>query len=86
MRLAKRSPLRASAVIALLAAVSVPAPAIASRESALLRSRAADELYDLDRERAIETFKEAIAARSLCRVCVTGGCDFSDAGHRQSPV
>jgi len=39
-----------------------PAPAIANRQSEILRSRAADELYSLDRERAIETFQQAVAA------------------------
>ncbi len=49
-------------MLVLLAAVSFPAPAIANRESALLRARASEELYNLDRERAVETFKQAIAA------------------------
>jgi tetratricopeptide (TPR) repeat protein len=62
MSLARRSPLRASAVIALLAAVTFPAPAIANRQSELLRSQAADELYDLNRDHAIEMFKQAITA------------------------
>jgi len=55
-------PLGASAVIALLAAVIFPAPVIANRESAILRARASEELYNLDRERAVETFKQAVAA------------------------
>jgi tetratricopeptide (TPR) repeat protein len=42
--------------------VSFPAPAIANRQSALLRSQAADELYDLDTERSIHTFQQAVIA------------------------
>jgi hypothetical protein len=38
-----------------------PAPA-ASGESTALRARAAAELYDLDRDRAMATFREAVAA------------------------
>src|SRR5687767_10891769 len=37
-------------------------PARANRESVALRARAAGELYNLDRDRAIATFREAIAA------------------------
>src|SRR5215467_10521847 len=62
MSLARRGSLRASAAFALLAAVIFPTPAIANRQSEILRSRAADELYSLDRERAIETFQQAVAA------------------------
>jgi len=62
MSLARRSTLRASAAFALLAAVIFPTPAIANRQSEILRSRAADELYSLDREGAIETFQQAVAA------------------------
>ena len=39
-----------------------PGVARANRESAALRARAAAELYNLDHERALDTFREAVAA------------------------
>ena len=41
------------------------APVIASEKSETLRARAAAELYNLDRDRAIATYQEAVAADSL---------------------
>ena len=48
------------AIAALL--VSTTAPAAANQRSDELRARATYELYNLDRERAIATYREAIAA------------------------
>ncbi len=42
--------------------MALPAPAIANRESVALRARGAEELYSLEREKAVETFKQATAA------------------------
>ncbi|HUR57433.1 MAG TPA: hypothetical protein VM029_06975 [Opitutaceae bacterium] len=46
----------------LILAIGHPQAARANRESAALRARAAIELYSLDHERALATFKEAVAA------------------------
>ena len=46
----------------LLALAAVPAAAAASPQSETLRVRAASALYSLDRERAIATYREAVAA------------------------
>ena len=46
----------------MLAALALPATATANRESAALRLRGAQELYNLDREQAVETFRKAITA------------------------
>jgi hypothetical protein len=40
----------------------LPAPAAASRESEALRARAAFELYSLDRDQAMATYRQAVAA------------------------
>jgi tetratricopeptide (TPR) repeat protein len=53
---------RASTVVSMLAVLALSAPALASHESSTLRARGAVELYSLDRERAVETFRQAIAA------------------------
>src|ERR1051325_4741957 len=45
-----------------LAALTVAAPARANRESEALRAKGAAQIYNLDREQALDTFKEAIAA------------------------
>jgi len=42
--------------------VTLTAPVFASRDSAALRTRASEELYNLDREQAIKTFRQAAAA------------------------
>ena len=47
---------------ALFAIAAAPAPAGANPQSETLRVRAASELYNLDRERAIATYREAVAA------------------------
>src|SRR6187431_2715046 len=47
---------------ALLAIAAAPAPAGANPQSETLRVRAASELYNLDRERAVATYREAVAA------------------------
>lgn len=47
---------------ALILAAGVPATVHANPESATLRAEASDELYNLDRERAQELFRRAIAA------------------------
>jgi tetratricopeptide (TPR) repeat protein len=54
--------LRTSTVLAILAAVTLPSSVFANGESATLRARGALELYSLDRERALETFRQAVAA------------------------
>jgi hypothetical protein len=46
----------------LSAALIAPAPAFANSASAALRARAAAETYNLDRDRAAETFRQAAAA------------------------
>jgi tetratricopeptide (TPR) repeat protein len=56
---------RTTAAALLFLTVCFPSPARANRESAALRARAAGELYNLDRERATATFREAIAADPL---------------------
>jgi tetratricopeptide (TPR) repeat protein len=53
---------RIAAGALLLLAFCFPSPASANRESAALRVRAAGELYNLDQDRAIATFREAVAA------------------------
>src|SRR5512138_1681725 len=45
---------RASTVAAMAAAVAIARPAFASSESRTLRARGASEIYNLDRERALE--------------------------------
>jgi tetratricopeptide (TPR) repeat protein len=45
-----------------LVAAGIPAQAFANRESAALRSQGAKEIYNLDRDRALETYKQAVAA------------------------
>jgi tetratricopeptide (TPR) repeat protein len=52
---------RAIASVAALA-LSVAAPARANRESEALRARAADYTFNLDHDRALATFREAVAA------------------------
>jgi tetratricopeptide (TPR) repeat protein len=56
--------LRAPVALGLAAscALAWPQTARANERSAELRARAANELYNLDRERAVETYREAIAA------------------------
>jgi tetratricopeptide (TPR) repeat protein len=44
------------------AIVALAIPAFASNESQTLRARGASEIYNLDRERALETFRQAVAA------------------------
>jgi len=55
-------PLRTSAAVAILAVVTLAAPVFANGDSVALRTRASVELYNLDRERAIESFRKAVAA------------------------
>ena len=43
-------------------AAGLPATAFANRESAALRSQGAKEIYNLDRERALDTYRQAVAA------------------------
>ncbi len=45
-----------------LVAVGMPAGAFANRESAALRAQAAREIYNLDRDRARDTYQQAVAA------------------------
>src|SRR5262245_43659011 len=49
-------------VAALLLIAGFPAPSRANRASEILRARAAAEFYSLDDQRAIPTYREAIAA------------------------
>src|SRR5581483_9019688 len=53
-----------AAVVAFLLAlvIALPAPALANAQSDALRARASDQLYNLDRDLAIATYREAIAA------------------------
>jgi tetratricopeptide (TPR) repeat protein len=55
-------PLHTSAFVAILAVVTLSAPVFANGESSALRARASLELYNLDRERAIASFRQAVAA------------------------
>ena len=48
--------------LALLLITGVPAAALANSESAALRAQASRELYNLERERAQDTFRRAVAA------------------------
>jgi tetratricopeptide (TPR) repeat protein len=48
--------------IALLAGLAAPRPAAANRESVALRARAAGEFYNLDRDQALATYRQAVAA------------------------
>src|SRR5262245_57956553 len=57
----RRRPI-ALAVLVAICGFAWPHAARANARSAELRARAASELYNLDRERAVETFREAIAA------------------------
>ena len=49
-------------VLAAAAVLAAPSLASANPESAALRARASEEFYNLDREQALATFREAIAA------------------------
>jgi len=42
--------------------IALPAPAFANRESDALRARGADQIYNLDRDVAVETYRQAVAA------------------------
>jgi tetratricopeptide (TPR) repeat protein len=53
---------KARIAIAALAVLSLASGSRASPQSAALRARAASEIYNLDRDRALETYREAIAA------------------------
>ena len=59
---------------ALVAIAAAPAPAGANPQSETLRVRAASELYNLDRERAIATYREAVAADPARRRGAAGSC------------
>jgi tetratricopeptide (TPR) repeat protein len=50
------------ALLVLFMILAAPAPARANRESEALRLRAADQIYNLDRDLAVATFRQAIAA------------------------
>src|SRR5438309_3331262 len=52
----------AFAVLVLILIVGMPALALGNPESDALRARASEQIYNLDRDRAIATFREAIAA------------------------
>ena len=43
-------------------AIALPAPAFANHESDALRARGADQIYNLDRDLAVETYRQAVAA------------------------
>src|SRR6266852_1092540 len=59
---AVRKMLAETVIVFILAAALAAAPAGANSESGALRDRAADQIYNLDRDLAIATFKQAIAA------------------------
>ena len=48
--------------LAALAVLAGAAPALANPESAALRARGAAQIYNLDRDQAVDTFRQAIAA------------------------
>jgi len=52
----------ALAVAAGVVTLAAPAPALANRESDALRARAAEQIYNLDRDAAVVTYHQAIAA------------------------
>src|SRR3989442_4515136 len=52
----------AFAVVLLILIVGMPALALGNPESDALRARASEQIYNLDRDLAIATFREAIAA------------------------
>jgi tetratricopeptide (TPR) repeat protein len=49
-------------IVAAAVALSVAAPALANPQSVALRTQAADQLYNLDRDEAMATFRRAVAA------------------------
>jgi hypothetical protein len=49
-------------VLAAVAAVGLPSPALANGESLALRAQGAAQIYNLDRDLAVETFRRAAAA------------------------
>src|SRR5437588_6606701 len=51
-----------AALVLFVAIAGSPSMASANPESAALRARASDQIYNLDRDLAIATFREAIAA------------------------
>src|SRR5438046_8907050 len=53
-----------TALIAASAAIAIvlPAPVFANRESDALRARGADQIYNLDRDLAVESYRQAVAA------------------------
>ncbi len=53
---------RLQAAVAAVLALACATPALANPQSVALRSQAADELYNLDREQALATFRRAVAA------------------------
>lgn len=53
---------RAVASVVLAAVLLAAAPAFANRASEALRARGTDQIYNLDRDEALVTFKEAVAA------------------------
>jgi len=56
-------PRRAARVlIALAGALTIAAPSFANRESEALRARGAAQIFNLDRDLAVDTFRQAIAA------------------------
>src|SRR5262245_39530801 len=73
---ARRSPIRrpdrkiysmkpvalARAFVAALVSLTVSAPALANRESEALRAKASAQIFNLDRDLAVDTFRQAIAA------------------------
>src|SRR5947207_15522672 len=50
------------AVASAIVLLGLPAEASASRESEALRTRAADEFYNLDHDQALATYRQAVAA------------------------
>ena len=60
MKVTRAARRTAAALLALI--LSCPEAAHANAESAALRARAASELYNLNHERALATFREAVAA------------------------
>src|SRR6267378_1788464 len=56
------SPAAGFAVASAIVLLGMPAEPSASRESEALRTRAADEFYNLDHDQALATYRQAVAA------------------------
>ena len=53
---------RTLATLAALVVAGIPAAGLANQASAALRAKGAVEIYSLDRDRALDTYRQAVAA------------------------